>query len=107
MKPLPPGWKPCQEENGELYYFNFDTGKSSWDHPCDEISKARVVDERYALFSLMIVVIKIFSLSDEDNQHRQIYLIQIQEVKMIYRNKEMSDSYLLFKYIRRHSYANE
>jgi len=46
MKPLPPGWKPCQEENGELYYFNFDTGKSSWDHPCDEIYKARVIEER-------------------------------------------------------------
>ncbi|CAF2331498.1 unnamed protein product [Rotaria sp. Silwood2] len=46
MKPLPPGWKPCQEENGELYYFNFDTGKSSWDHPCDEIYKARVLEER-------------------------------------------------------------
>lgn len=47
MKPLPPGWKPCQEENGELYYFNFDTGKSSWDHPCDEIYKIRVIEERY------------------------------------------------------------
>lgn len=46
IKPLPPGWKPCQEENGELYYFNFDTGKSSWDHPCDEIYKARVIEER-------------------------------------------------------------
>ncbi|CAF3706936.1 unnamed protein product [Rotaria sordida] len=46
MKPLPPGWKSCQEENGELYYFNFDTGKSSWDHPCDEIYKARVIEER-------------------------------------------------------------
>jgi centrosomal protein CEP164 len=54
MKPLPPGWKPCQEESGELYYFNFDTGKSSWDHPCDEIYKARVIEERYVLsaFSL-------------------------------------------------------
>jgi len=49
MKPLPPGWKPCQEENGELYYFNFDTGKSSWDHPCDEIYKSRVIEERYVL----------------------------------------------------------
>ncbi|CAF3337995.1 unnamed protein product [Rotaria sp. Silwood1] len=46
MKPLPLGWKPCQEENGELYYFNFDTGKSSWDHPCDEIYKTRVLEER-------------------------------------------------------------
>ncbi|UJR33878.1 hypothetical protein I4U23_021299 [Adineta vaga] len=47
LKPLPPGWKPCQEGNGELYYFNFDTGTSSWDHPCDEIYKQRVIDERH------------------------------------------------------------
>ncbi|CAF2999068.1 unnamed protein product [Rotaria socialis] len=49
MKPLPPGWKPCQEEKGELYYFNFDTGKASWDHPCDEIYKTRVTEERRKL----------------------------------------------------------
>ncbi|CAF0802679.1 unnamed protein product [Adineta steineri] len=46
MKPLPSGWKACQEENGELYYFNFDTGKSSWDHPYDEIYKTRVSQAR-------------------------------------------------------------
>ncbi|CAF4935779.1 unnamed protein product, partial [Rotaria magnacalcarata] len=41
--------KPCQEEKGELYYFNFDTGKASWDHPCDEIYKTRVIEERRKL----------------------------------------------------------
>ncbi|CAF0914946.1 unnamed protein product [Adineta ricciae] len=51
LKPLPSGWKPCQDENGELYYFNFDTGTSSWDHPCDEIYKARVIQERKKLSS--------------------------------------------------------
>ncbi|CAF1120357.1 unnamed protein product [Adineta ricciae] len=51
LKPLPSGWKPCQEENGELYYFNFDTGTSSWDHPCDEMYKARVIQERKKLSS--------------------------------------------------------
>jgi centrosomal protein CEP164 len=55
LKPLPPGWKPCQEENGELYYFNFDTGKSSWDHPCDEIYKARVIEERYVLSTFFLL----------------------------------------------------
>ena len=33
---LPPEWKPCQDLNGDLYYFNFTSGESSWDHPCDE-----------------------------------------------------------------------
>ncbi|KAJ3034745.1 hypothetical protein HDV00_004723 [Rhizophlyctis rosea] len=34
--PLPPNWKPCQNEDGNIYYFNFTTGESIWDHPCDE-----------------------------------------------------------------------
>ncbi|KAI9360367.1 hypothetical protein DFJ73DRAFT_757304 [Zopfochytrium polystomum] len=34
--PLPPNWKPCQSEDGNIYYFNFATGESLWDHPCDE-----------------------------------------------------------------------
>lgn len=34
--PLPQEWKPCQSPEGELYYFNFSTGESVWDHPCDE-----------------------------------------------------------------------
>ncbi|UJR13443.1 hypothetical protein I4U23_000457 [Adineta vaga] len=56
MKPLPSGWKACQEENGELYYFNFDTGKSSWDHPYDDIYKARVIQarEKKSLATIMI-----------------------------------------------------
>ncbi|KAJ3414291.1 hypothetical protein HDV05_006740 [Chytridiales sp. JEL 0842] len=34
--PLPPNWKPCQTEDNNIYYFNFSTGESIWDHPCDE-----------------------------------------------------------------------
>ncbi|KAJ3121352.1 hypothetical protein HK098_003766 [Nowakowskiella sp. JEL0407] len=34
--PLPADWKPCQTEDGNIYYFNFNTGESIWDHPCDE-----------------------------------------------------------------------
>lgn len=34
--PLPHGWKPCKDMvNNEVYYFNFNTGESIWDHPCD------------------------------------------------------------------------
>ncbi|KAI6646208.1 hypothetical protein LOD99_9415 [Oopsacas minuta] len=33
---LPPEWKPCQDTTGDIYYFNFTTGESNWDHPCDE-----------------------------------------------------------------------
>ena len=47
MAPLPKGWKPVQDPQGELYYFNFETGESIWDHPCDQDFKKLVLDERY------------------------------------------------------------
>eukprot|EP00879_Flechtneria_rotunda_P019310 GHRR01020280.1.p1 GENE.GHRR01020280.1~~GHRR01020280.1.p1 ORF type:complete len:1326 (+),score=682.05 GHRR01020280.1:480-4457(+) len=34
--PLPVDWKPCQAPSKEIYYFNFATGESIWDHPCDD-----------------------------------------------------------------------
>ena len=49
MAPLPKGWKPVQDPHGELYYFNFETGESIWDHPCDEDYKKMVLQERKVL----------------------------------------------------------
>ncbi len=38
--PLPANWKPCKTiDTEEIYYFNFATGASSWDHPCDEVAR--------------------------------------------------------------------
>jgi hypothetical protein len=35
-EPVPKPWKPCRMDNSEdIFYFNFDTGESIWDHPCD------------------------------------------------------------------------
>ena len=34
--PLPENWKACKTGNQEIYYFNFKTGESIWDHPCDQ-----------------------------------------------------------------------
>eukprot|EP00891_Asterochloris_glomerata_P009843 jgi/Astpho2/9843/e_gw1.00149.202.1_t len=33
---LPPDWKPCRSPEGDVYYFDFATGQTSWDHPCDD-----------------------------------------------------------------------
>ncbi|KAK2153752.1 hypothetical protein LSH36_287g01025 [Paralvinella palmiformis] len=44
--PLPEHWKPCQDPSGDIYYFNFATGDSIWDHPCDEFYRSMVVEER-------------------------------------------------------------
>lgn len=36
--PLPDKWKPCKTgDTEEVYYFNFETGESTWDHPCDKV----------------------------------------------------------------------
>ncbi|CAJ1329300.1 unnamed protein product [Effrenium voratum] len=40
--PLGEGWKPCTNENEEVFYFNFMTGSTSWTHPADEEYRARV-----------------------------------------------------------------
>ena len=29
-----------------MYYFNFATGESDWDHPCDAVFRAKVIEER-------------------------------------------------------------
>lgn len=34
--PLPAPWTACRTSNDELFYYNFDTGESSWEHPSDE-----------------------------------------------------------------------
>eukprot|EP00775_Hariotina_reticulata_P011023 gene11023-11177_t len=45
--PLPADWKPCQAPSQQIYYFNFATGESIWDHPCDDhfrASSTRVIE---------------------------------------------------------------
>ncbi|KAG9328478.1 hypothetical protein JZ751_013568 [Albula glossodonta] len=46
VAPLPPEWKPCQDVTGDVYYFNFSSGQSTWDHPCDEQYRSLVIQER-------------------------------------------------------------
>lgn len=66
--PLPENWKPCKTTDEEvspteprcgaitvpsadmcgcsqIYYFNFATGESVWDHPCDEYYRTLYADE--------------------------------------------------------------
>jgi len=41
---------PClyysADANGDIYYFNFATGDSIWDHPCDEYYREMVIREK-------------------------------------------------------------
>ncbi|XP_075630474.1 centrosomal protein of 164 kDa [Balearica regulorum gibbericeps] len=51
VAPLPPEWKPCQDITGDIYYFNFATGQSTWDHPCDDYYRELVIQEREKLLA--------------------------------------------------------
>ncbi|TRZ15892.1 hypothetical protein HGM15179_011240 [Zosterops borbonicus] len=52
VTPLPPEWKACQDiEGGNIYYFNFENGRSMWEHPCDEHYKKLVIQEREKLLA--------------------------------------------------------
>ncbi|KAM9811391.1 uncharacterized protein ACBT44_010975 isoform 4-T4 [Syngnathus typhle] len=51
VAPLPPEWNPCQDVTGDIYYFNFSSGESTWDHPCDEHYRRLVIQERERLQS--------------------------------------------------------
>jgi len=47
MAPLPKDWKPCKTKDTEdIYYFNFTTGDSTWDHPCDGYYKRLYEEEK-------------------------------------------------------------
>ncbi|VDL90006.1 unnamed protein product [Schistocephalus solidus] len=43
---LPENWKACADQQGNLYYFNFATGDSSWEHPCDALYRRLAMEER-------------------------------------------------------------
>jgi hypothetical protein len=44
---LPRPWKPCQVvDTEEIFYFNFETGESVWDHPVDEYYRQVFEEER-------------------------------------------------------------
>ncbi|ELK31937.1 Centrosomal protein of 164 kDa [Myotis davidii] len=51
VAPLPHQWKPCQDITGDIYYFNFANGQSTWDHPCDGHYRNLVIQERGKLSS--------------------------------------------------------
>ena len=62
MAPLPQDWKPCrQKDTDEIYYFNFTTGESTWDHPCDGYYKRLYEEEKKKKEILIKVVIALLT----------------------------------------------
>jgi len=44
--PLPAPWKPCENSKQEVYYFNFETRESTWEHPCDQYYRQMFQEEK-------------------------------------------------------------
>ncbi|CAL8097184.1 unnamed protein product [Calicophoron daubneyi] len=68
VAPLPPQWKPCQDRNGDIYYFNFETGQSFWDHPCDVHYRQLVIEERGHFETLK----SLHSIPNTGDSHRRM-----------------------------------
>ena len=60
--PVPQPWKTC-EEKGEVFYFNFDTEESSWDHPSDAHYRALLEEHRAKSTEAERLPLKCFHLS--------------------------------------------
>jgi centrosomal protein CEP164 len=45
---LPQQWRPClaSPESDEVFYFNFVTGESIWEHPCDSMHQKMYLKEK-------------------------------------------------------------
>jgi len=43
---VPAPWKACTENGDDVFYFNFETGDSVWEHPSDEKYRQLVEDHR-------------------------------------------------------------
>ena len=41
--PLPGPWKPCKSQDGQIYYYNFETRELQKDHPCDDFYKKQYI----------------------------------------------------------------
>lgn len=39
--PIPKPWSACRTKNGRIFYYNFETGESQWDHPSDKSYKEK------------------------------------------------------------------
>mmetsp|Transcript_45367 Transcript_45367/g.125907 ORF Transcript_45367/g.125907 Transcript_45367/m.125907 type:complete len:616 (+) Transcript_45367:1-1848(+) len=46
VAPVPPPWKACSLNGDDVFFFNFDTQESLWDHPCDEKYRRMTVEYR-------------------------------------------------------------
>mmetsp|Transcript_36582 Transcript_36582/g.118179 ORF Transcript_36582/g.118179 Transcript_36582/m.118179 type:complete len:209 (-) Transcript_36582:317-943(-) len=57
VAPLPLPWRACEiEGKGEVFYFNFETGESIWEHPGDEYHRQLLAVESAKKYGLAMLI---------------------------------------------------
>jgi hypothetical protein len=65
--PLPAEWRPCRTDTDDVYFFNFATGESMWDHPVDELCRKLIAKERDHLLRRRLLAVLPFALPSLDS----------------------------------------
>ena len=93
---LPKEWKPCQTRGEEIYYFNFETGESVWEHPCDTYYKKKI-NEAKAAKKMRQEKSKIKPLQSNKKNSNSLSFSPIQEqpesTEFIKRKKEIEEEF--------------
>eukprot|EP00928_Gymnodinium_smaydae_P034480 TRINITY_DN24418_c0_g2_i1.p1 TRINITY_DN24418_c0_g2~~TRINITY_DN24418_c0_g2_i1.p1 ORF type:complete len:351 (+),score=55.82 TRINITY_DN24418_c0_g2_i1:44-1054(+) len=76
---LPPPWRPCQTRDNDIFYHNFETGESVWDHPCDEYYRKIYFREKRRMQPCLVGVIDV---ADEDGGLPKVSLTSMGGNKM-------------------------
>ena len=45
--PIPKPWTACRTKDGKIFYYNFETEESQWEHPLDQNYKEKFVQVKY------------------------------------------------------------
>ncbi|XP_023226032.1 interaptin-like isoform X2 [Centruroides sculpturatus] len=101
--PLPKPWCPVEDEKGRIYYYNYETDNSSWEHPADSYFREIVKQERERQasnkqFTNTSIDCEISALTDDKNMtdqnisKRSTLLTEMQENEG--NEKQITASYL-------------
>jgi len=86
--PVPKPWKPCRTPKGNIYYFNFESGQSSWEHPMDAEFKKKYKQEKEKKNSMIRNLDR--KLEQEMNECENEFLQKVKE-KEVQKDREIMD----------------
>lgn len=70
LAPLPKPWRAYADRNlGEVFYFNKQTGESTWHHPCDEIYRQICKEEKRKRVPLKVLTVCGTAIASDSGVH--------------------------------------